>query len=146
MKNLNPALQIQVQQQQVEVQAENTTIGTDADANASAIVIKGSDLNALSDDPDELQNELQALAGPSAGPNGGQFTSTVSPVASFHLNPPSAKSASTRIPSPPSTTASATAASRFSPSPAPTSCMARAELIGNDSAFNSQNPILRRQD
>ena len=34
---------------------------------------KGKDLEALSDDPDELQSELQALAGPSAGPNGGQI-------------------------------------------------------------------------
>ena len=37
------------------------------------MVIKGSDLDALSDDPTELQNELQALAGPAAGPNGGQI-------------------------------------------------------------------------
>ena len=42
------------------------------DDNSSAIVIKGKDLEALSDDPDELQSELDALAGPSAGPNGGQ--------------------------------------------------------------------------
>src|SRR5262249_28070366 len=34
---------------------------------------KGKDLEALSDDPDELASELQALAGPSAGPNGGQI-------------------------------------------------------------------------
>jgi hypothetical protein len=37
------------------------------------VVITGKDLDALSDDPDELQSELQALAGPSAGPNGGQI-------------------------------------------------------------------------
>src|SRR5258708_34639041 len=37
------------------------------------VVLKGQDLEALSDDPDELQSELQALAGPSAGPNGGQI-------------------------------------------------------------------------
>ena len=30
-------------------------------------------MEALSDDPDELQSELVALAGPSAGPNGGQI-------------------------------------------------------------------------
>src|SRR5207253_6504004 len=41
--------------------------------NASSVVISGKDLDALSDDPDELQSELQALAGPSAGPNGGQI-------------------------------------------------------------------------
>ncbi len=48
-------------------------MSTDAGSNASAIVLKGSDLDALSDDPDELSNELTALAGPSAGPNGGQI-------------------------------------------------------------------------
>ena len=48
-------------------------MSTEAGANTSAIVLKGSDLDALSDDPDELQNELEALAGPSAGPNGGQI-------------------------------------------------------------------------
>ncbi len=36
-------------------------------------MLKGKDLDALSDDPDELQSELEALAGPSAGPNGGQI-------------------------------------------------------------------------
>src|SRR5260370_10738822 len=35
--------------------------------------MKGKGLEGLSDDPDELQSELQALAGPSAGPNGGQI-------------------------------------------------------------------------
>src|SRR5262249_45973658 len=43
------------------------------DNNASSVVISGKELDALSDDPDELQSELQALAGPSAGPNGGQI-------------------------------------------------------------------------
>ncbi len=73
MKNLNPALTIEVEKQEVQVQAENTTIGTSPDENANAVIIKGNDLNSLSDDPDELQNELQALAGPSAGPNGGEI-------------------------------------------------------------------------
>lgn len=72
MKNLNPALHIAVEKQEVQVQAENTTVGTSADENANAVIIKGNDLNSLSDDPDELQSELQALAGPSAGPNGGE--------------------------------------------------------------------------
>jgi len=35
--------------------------------------MQGTDLEALSDDPDQLQADLQALAGPSAGPNGGQI-------------------------------------------------------------------------
>ncbi len=47
--------------------------GVDPDSNASAVVLTGKDLDALSDDPDELSDELTALAGPSAGPNGGQI-------------------------------------------------------------------------
>src|SRR5207237_3386902 len=39
--------------------------------NASAHVLHGENLQALSDDPEDLQADLQALAGPSAGPNGG---------------------------------------------------------------------------
>jgi hypothetical protein len=67
------ALDIQVQPEKVEVQEESTTVGVSPSENASSIVIKGKDLDALSDDPDELQQELEALAGPSAGPNGGQI-------------------------------------------------------------------------
>ena len=48
-------------------------MSTEAGANSNSIVLKGSDLDALSDDPDELSSELTALAGPSAGPNGGQI-------------------------------------------------------------------------
>ncbi|HEX7295788.1 MAG TPA: TonB-dependent receptor [Pyrinomonadaceae bacterium] len=48
-------------------------LSTDTSANANQQVIKGSDLDALPDDPDELAAALQALAGPSAGPNGGQI-------------------------------------------------------------------------
>lgn len=66
-------LQLPVEQQQVQVREEGLGVNTGADNNASAVVIKGKDLDALSDDPDELQNELNALAGPSAGPNGGQI-------------------------------------------------------------------------
>src|SRR5271166_3681037 len=72
-QQLDIALQIAVEQQHVEVQEEAPTIGVSAENSASTLIIKGKDLEALSDDPDELQSELQALAGPSAGPNGGQI-------------------------------------------------------------------------
>ncbi len=72
-KLLNISLSLAVQQQQVQVNAESNTIDTSPDTNANAVVIKGKDLDALSDDPDELSSELQALAGPAAGPNGGQI-------------------------------------------------------------------------
>src|SRR5580698_3324390 len=64
---------IQEQSQEVQVTASPAQVGIDADSNASSTVIKGKDLDALSDDPDELSSELTALAGPAAGPNGGQI-------------------------------------------------------------------------
>ena len=67
------ALKIQVETQQVNVTDEGMSVDTSAANNANSMVIKGKDLDALSDDPDELQNELNALAGPAAGPNGGQI-------------------------------------------------------------------------
>jgi hypothetical protein len=69
----NVVLQIPIQEQQVEVTEDTARVDTTAEDNASSIVIKGKDLNALSDDPDELQSELTALAGPAAGPNGAQI-------------------------------------------------------------------------
>jgi hypothetical protein len=47
------------------------TLSLDSSNNASAVVLRGQDLEALSDNPDDLQADLQALAGPAAGPNGG---------------------------------------------------------------------------
>ena len=69
----NIALKMPVEMQQVTVSDQGVGVDTSADNNASSLVIKGKDLDALSDDPDELQSELNALAGPSAGPNGGQI-------------------------------------------------------------------------
>jgi hypothetical protein len=48
-------------------------LGLDPSESAGAVVLKGEDLDALPDDPDELAEALQALAGPSAGPSGGQL-------------------------------------------------------------------------
>ena len=73
-KDVPIKMAIESSQQQVQVSAESgPVVSTEADQNANAVVLKGKDLDALSDDPDELANELQALAGPSAGPNGGQI-------------------------------------------------------------------------
>lgn len=73
IKRVDIAMAIQVAQQSVVVSDETPTVSVEAGANASSVVLKDKDLDALSDDPDELSNELQALAGPSAGPNGGQI-------------------------------------------------------------------------
>jgi hypothetical protein len=72
-KRVDIKMAIQVEQQNVVVTDEAPTVNVEASGNSNAIVLKGKDLEALSDDPDELSNELQALAGPSAGPNGGQI-------------------------------------------------------------------------
>src|SRR5207245_856651 len=49
------------------------SVSTDANSNASAQVFRGNDLDSLPDSPEDLQAALVALAGPSAGPNGGQI-------------------------------------------------------------------------
>jgi len=73
-KRVEVAMAIEVAQQNVTVSEDDSnTVNVEASGNVSAVVLKGKDLEALSDDPDELSNELSALAGPSAGPNGGQI-------------------------------------------------------------------------
>ena len=73
LKRVDVAMAIEAEQQSVVVTDESPMVNVEAGGNASAVVLKGKDLDALSDDPDELSNELTALAGPSAGPNGGQI-------------------------------------------------------------------------
>ena len=65
-------LTVEAVDEQVEVGA-NDGVSTDPNNNAGATVLKEADLEALPDDPDELEAALQALAGPAAGPNGGQI-------------------------------------------------------------------------
>ena len=65
-------LVVALEKQEVTVQGETTRVSINPGSNVSAVVLRGAeDLQALSDDPNELQADLQALAGPSAGPNGG---------------------------------------------------------------------------
>src|SRR6266566_7627189 len=66
-------LSIEEQKEKVVVSDSTTQLDTSSGSNANSLTLKGKDLEALSDDPDELQEELTALAGPSAGPNGGQI-------------------------------------------------------------------------
>lgn len=141
-KQYNAALQIAIEQQQVQVNSETTTVDTSPDNNANAIVLKGKDLDALSDDPDELSNELQALAGPSAGPNGGEiyidgFTGGQIPPKSsireirINQNPFSAefdRLGYGRI--------------EIFTKPGTDKVHGQIRARGNDSSFNSTNPIL----
>ena len=73
IKRVDISMALEVEQQSVVVTDESPAVNIEAGGNANTVIIKGKDLDALSDDPDELSNELSALAGPSAGPNGGQI-------------------------------------------------------------------------
>ncbi len=141
-KTLNIAMQILAEKQQVEVESDAPTVDTTPDQNANAVVLKGKDLDALSDDPDELENQLQALAGPAAGPNGGEvyidgFTGGQIPPKSsireirINQNPFSAefdRLGYGRI--------------EILTKPGTDKLHGQIEARGNDSSFNSKNPIL----
>src|SRR6266567_271699 len=71
-QTLNLRLMVASTMQQIVVEENGgPSVSTDAASNATATVLQGDDLAALSDDPEDLQSDLQALAGPSAGPGGG---------------------------------------------------------------------------
>jgi hypothetical protein len=70
----NLAMTVQAQKEVVNVSdSTNNVISTEPANNATALVLQKEDLDALPDDPDDLQADLQALAGPSAGPGGNQI-------------------------------------------------------------------------
>ena len=70
----NTILSMNVGEQKQEVTVTDSSadnkISVEASNNATALVLKKEDLDALPDDPDDLTADLQALAGPSAGPGG----------------------------------------------------------------------------
>jgi hypothetical protein len=66
------ALSVRLENQDVTV-GSGESLSAETENNASATVLRGSDLDALPDDADDLAAALQALAGPVAGPQGGQI-------------------------------------------------------------------------
>ena len=83
VNNHDVQLAVTIAEQRVTVD-DPRTLNADPDSNKGARVISGKELNALADDPDELAAQLNALAGPAAGPNGAQlyvdgFTAQVMP-------------------------------------------------------------------
>jgi hypothetical protein len=91
---LDVQMAIQQQQQEVNVTAQAAQVSVDADSNASSTVLKGKDLDALSDDPDELSSELRGLR---RGPMAVRFMWMDLPVGSFLPSRRSARSVSIRI-------------------------------------------------
>ncbi len=70
---MDAQLVIQSDTQVLNVEDEANSVSADPTSNGSALVLGQKELQTLSDDPDELQQQLQAMAGPGAGPNGGQI-------------------------------------------------------------------------
>jgi hypothetical protein len=142
----NVTLAIEVEKEKINVEDQGTSVSTDPSANAGAIILRGEDLDALPDDPDELQTDLEALAGPSAGPNGGQmyidgFTAGQLPPKSsireirINQNPFSSeydKLGYGRI--------------EIFTKPGTDKFHGQVSVMGNDSAFNSPNPFLLGQE
>ena len=138
---LNATMAIEVETQKLQVSDTAPTVDVNPSNNAGAIVISGKELEALPDDPDELLSDLQALAGPSAGPNGGQmyidgFTAGQLPPKSsireirINQNPFSSeydKLGYGRI--------------EIFTKPGTDKYHGQVFVIGNDSAFNSPNPF-----
>jgi hypothetical protein len=138
---LNITMAIEVETEKIQVSDTAPTVDVNPTNNAGAIVISGKELEALPDDPDELQSDLEALAGPSAGPSGGQmyidgFTAGQLPPKSsireirINQNPFSAEYDQLgygRI--------------EIFTKPGTDNFHGQLFVIGNDSAFNSPNPF-----
>ena len=145
-QQLNIGLLIQEEEQKVEVTDTTTKVDVDPSNNAGTVVMKGKDLEALSDDPDELQSELQALAGPSAGPNGGQIY--IDGFTAGQL-PPKASIREIRINQNPfSSEYDKLGYGRIEilTKPGTDQLHGQVSVTGNTAAFNSRNPFLGTAD
>jgi hypothetical protein len=67
-------------EKQVITVNEEQGLNTDPQNNADAVVLRGQDLDVLPDDPDALASAVQAMADPSAGPNGGRVRNINAPL------------------------------------------------------------------
>lgn len=59
--------------EEVSVDGSGSGLSTDPDSTTGGIVMRGADLDTLSDDPDQLAADLAAMAGGTDGPNGARF-------------------------------------------------------------------------
>jgi Carboxypeptidase regulatory-like domain len=138
---VNISMVLEVQQEKVVVQESTAQLDVNPSNNANTIVLQGKDLDALSDDPDELQSELEALAGPSAGPNGGQIY--IDGFTAGQL-PPKASIREIRINQNPfSAEYDKLGYGRIEvfTKPGTDKIHGQFSILGNSSAFNSRNPF-----
>jgi hypothetical protein len=143
IKVANITLTLKVAQQQVHVHATESglSVSTAPSANTNSMVITGKKLNTLSNDPSELANELQALAGPSAGPSGGQIY--IDGFTGGQLPPKSAIERIVVNQNPFSAKYSKLGYGRIEILTKPGSASFHGSMfvMGNDSAFNTLNPF-----
>ncbi len=141
-QELNARLSLNVQKQTVTVTGQTHRLSISPESNVSALVLQGSALKALSNDPDELQSELTELAGPAAGPNGGQIY--IDGFAGGQL-PPKQDILSIRVNSNPFTAAHQELGYGridITTKPGFAQWHGSAFISGNDQTLNSRNPFV----
>jgi Carboxypeptidase regulatory-like domain len=137
---LTISLKIEVQRQQVAVTGE--ILDSSPDHNQGAIIIKSSDLEALSPDPQQLQLQIQAMAG---GDSGAKLF-----VDGFTANrlPPKSAIREIRINENPFSAQFETTGSgrvEILTKPGSDALHGSLTLLGDDSALNSRNPFVQEQ-
>ena len=142
---LNISLAIAMAEQNITVMEQPAAIEINPANNASSTVIQGKALEALSTDPDELQADLMALAGLGAGPNGGQMF-----IDGFSRGQPPPKSAIREIrinQNPFSAQYDKPGEGRIEifTKPGADHWHGNFRVVGNDEAFNAQNPFLKQR-
>ena len=135
-------LKIQPENQVVNVIDELNEVNTNPAANGGAFILRRRQLAILSDDPDELAQQLQALAGPIPGPGGAQFY-----IDGFlgAIVPPKAAIREIRInanPFSPEYDRPGFARIEIFTKPGTDSLRGQAFVQFNDRIFNSRNPLL----
>jgi hypothetical protein len=140
---LDISLAIEMSEQSVTVTEEPTAIEVNPASNASATVVQGKALESLSDDPDELQTDLMALAGVAAGPNAAQLY-----IDGFSGGQPPPKSAIREIrinQNPFSAQYDSPGEGRIEilTKPGANQWHGEVRVTGNDGSFNARNPFLR---
>jgi len=139
---LTMTLAIEADQQSVTVSAD--TLDASPEKNGGAIVLKGEDLRALSDDPDELSTQLTAMAGADAE-TGTQFY--VDGFTATKLPPKSAIREIRINQNPYSAQYDSLGFGRIEILTKPGADKLHAEywMQGNDSPWNAQNPFVTEQ-
>jgi hypothetical protein len=72
--SLDITLRVELKREEVTIANDSRELGTEPEKNADALVLSGTELDLLADDPDQLAEDLKTLIGPSEGPNGTQIT------------------------------------------------------------------------